>query len=255
MLILGFAALVVLALMVLAAHRLLVLAVAGAFWLWVWWFGVEATSELDNVPMNVVVDGTGQPVRLPPQRGGGVGGDRHAPISAFLAGARLRPRARWARGLEVVLGVRRGTLGAIVRGRWTPDLPSAANPACLNLVLSQFEDGAILLGGGEVQCKDGERATYYVVELSDGSRNVLFPELLSRLGSYALLRQRDAVLVSALRLRALEWCKSKGISDTLRLLIVPSVLRCVFEKSPEEIRLEDSLSLLSEQSPRWFQRA
>jgi hypothetical protein len=146
-------------------------------------------------------------------------------------------------------------LGYLVRGRWTPDLPSAGYPAGLNLVLSHFEDGAKLLGGGVVRCEDGGVVAYHHIELSDGSREVVFPDLLSKLSGYALLRQRDAVLVSALRLRSLEWCKKQGLPRDLVFIVVASSMRLALEIPEAESALVRCLSDLGPESPRWWHRA
>lgn len=235
-------------------RRALALLVCFVVWLGGGWFGGQVTA-LDPLSREGRVDDFGQVVAQPPVEADGVGLSRHAPVSLGLCSSRLRRRARWVRRVEDSLALRRGTLGSLIRGRWIPDLPSSEYPAGLNVVLSQFEDGAILLGGGEVQGKDGARVAYYHVELSDGSREVLFPDAVSKLASYALLRQRDATLVSALRLRALEWCKSAGIADDLRLLVVSSTLRLVFECSKSEASLEDALTALGPAPLRWWQRA
>lgn len=226
-----------------------------ACWLWGRWVG-GPIAVLESVTGDTLVDRlSGQVVRQPPTCGDGVGENRHAVITAGLMPTRLRRRAVWACRLETVLGIRNGHLSKLMRGRWTPDLPSADMPSGLNVVLSQFEDGAILLGGGEVPTTGEVNKVYYIVELSDGTRLVCFPELLSRLASYALLRQRDAVLLSAVKLRALDWCKSVGLSDELRLLVVADAIRAVFERSPLETSLGDSLEAFKDDPPRWFHRA
>jgi len=219
------------------------------------WLAGGPDTEVQRLVKKTPVDTFGQVVRLPPSSGSGVGENRHLPITAGMAPARLRARARWARRCECLLRLPRGELGKLVRGRWTPDLPSASRPAGLNVLLSHFADGAILLGGGEVQKTSGGTHTYYVLQLSDGDRVTLVPELLSRLSAYALLRQRDAVLLSSLRLRALDWCKSEGLSPELRMLLVADSLRSVFELSPVESRLGEFLEGFESRPPRWFQRS
>jgi hypothetical protein len=171
---------------------------------------------------------------------------RTVPLSAHLC-ARPRRRAVWVRRLEVVLGVPSGYVGRLVAGRWTPDLPCAEYSAGANLVLSHFETGAKILGGGLVHgASRGEgdpvRSAYVVVELADGSTDVVFPELVGALASYSILRDRDATLVSSLRLRALEWCKGAGLSKSATFLAVPAAIRFAWQVSPAERRLRESLA-------------
>nr|AQM49991.1 hypothetical protein [Verticillium dahliae RNA virus] len=234
-----------------------------AFWLalvladivWAWGCGSPPTG-LERVPGNVRVSpADGQPERLLPKEAGGVGVTRQSPVSLHLVCNRLRRRARWVNRLESSIGLSRGQLGFVVRGRWTPDLPSASYPAGLNMVLSHFEDGAKLLGGGVVESGEGELVAYHHIELSDGSREVVFPDLLSRLAGYALLRQRDAVLVSALRLRALDWCKKRALPAELSFIVVASAMRLALECSPAEAALAVTLEALGPESPRWWHRA
>jgi hypothetical protein len=122
-------------------------------------------------------------------------------------------------------------------------------------VLSHFEDGARLLGGGVVPDDKGADVGYYHIELSDGSREVVFPELLSRLSGYSLLRQRDAILISALRLRALDWVKKKGLSQELSFIVVTSAMRLALEVPVAEAALCRTLEDLGPESPRWWHRA
>jgi len=216
----------------------------------------RARSALGGVPLNTRVDrATGQVLPIAQTEAAGSGASRHTPVSLHLTCNRLRRRSRWVAGLEAVVGVRRGQLSALARGRWTPDLPSANYDSSLNLILSMFEDGAVLLGGGVVQCEDGSFVPYKHIELSDGSRELVFPELLSKLSGYALLRQRDAVLVSALRLRALDWCKKRELPKDLVFMVVTSAMRLALEVPPAESVLAQSLADLGPDSPRWWHRA
>jgi len=221
----------------------------------VWWYGTAITG-LERVPGNTLVSPLdGQPVRQVPTEADGAGVNRNSPVSSHLVCGRLRRRARWVNRVESSLGLRRGRLSYLVRGRWTPDLPSAGYDAGLNLVLSHFEDGAKLLGGGVIRCEDGSDVAYHHIELSDGSREVVFPELLSKLAGYALLRQRDAVLVSALRLRALDWVKKRALPRELCFIVVASAMRLALEVPPAEVSLSDTLESLGPASPRWWHRA
>jgi len=171
----------------------------------------------------------------------------HSRLGAVYS-ARPRRRARWVRSLEGLLGGAPGSVGRFVRGRWTPDLTSDSVSIGANHVLAHLSDGVKIRGGGSVLTKtmggDGrlERQAYIVVDLSDGTREVVFPELLSRLASYCVLRDRNAVLVSALRLRALEWCKSRGLTASVTWCALPGALRFAWEVSPAERRLRAALS-------------
>lgn len=164
-------------------------------------------------------------------------GGRRLPVSAHLECARLRRRTVWVRQLEAVLGSAPGVVGAFVKGRWTPDLPSNERSVGVNLALSHPTGGAKILGGGSVRggtAGQPRRETYVVVELPDGSRETVFPELLGRLASYSLLRERNADLVSALRLRAQEWCKNAGLSSTVSWWAVCSAIKLAWPVSTME---------------------
>jgi len=230
------------------------LAVLTPAYLWGLSYG-NGSDSLSSVPAAALVDNFGQVVRNIPVEGEGVGIDRHASVSLGLCSSRLRSRSAWVCSLEAVLNLRRGQVGELLRGRWTPDLPSPEYPAGLNVVLSQLKDGATLLGGGEVRGQGGGRVCYYHLGLPDGSRELLFPSAVSKLAAYALLRQRDATLVSALRLRALEWCKSEGLADDLRLIVVSSTMRLVLECTVADDSLSSVLDALGQQPPRWWQRS
>jgi len=202
---------------------------------------VETRHVLAPAYYGVQADECGQPFGY-----GQEGEARAVPLSSHLCG-RLRRRARWVRSLECYLGSAPGCVSALVRGRWTPDLTSPARSAAGNLLLSHLEDGVRILGGGSVPCErqkndDGQTYEgYLVVELSDGSLELVFPELLFHLVSYAFLRERDAVLVSALRLRALDWCKKVGLSQTHKWLAVPSAIHLAWQVSPVEVKARQRL--------------
>jgi len=184
-------------------------------------------------------------------------GGRRLPVSAHLECARLRRRTVWVRRLECVLGGATGVVGAFVKGRWVPDLPRSDRTNFANLVLTHTRGGAKILGGGSVQTGEGDthrEETYLVVELPDGSRETIFPELLSRLSSYALLRKRDADLVSAMRLRALEWCKGAKLSNTVSWWAICSAIKMAWPVSDLESSVSEVIqagmdpTLLSDQA-------
>jgi len=171
-------------------------------------------------------------------------GVRRTPVSGHLHAPRLRSRAVWVRRFEAILGEAPGVVGAFVRGRWVPDLPDHERSTAANFILTGQENGAKILGGGSVQTLVEGRGgieIYYHVELADGSREVVFPELLSKLSSYALLRQRNADLLSALRLRALEWCRGHGLSGPAAYMAVVSAIKLAWHVSPSERRLRESV--------------
>jgi len=145
--------------------------------------------------------------------------------------------------MERILGtVPSGTVGRFVRGRWTPDLPSPNNSQGVNLVLASRPDGVKILGGGSVQGKDKTRVAYLVVEDRDGSVSTVFPELLAALRSYAFLRARESTLVLALRSRALEWCKKRGLGDSSTSVAVEAAVSWTWVEDDRELRARDLIT-------------
>nr|AYP71799.1 hypothetical protein [Penicillium brevicompactum ssRNA virus 1] len=149
-----------------------------------------------------------------------------------LATGRVRPRARWVRVAEVVCGKDR--VGALIRGRWTPDLPSSQQSDVENYLLATISGGAKVIGGGLRTLPPSERAedgVYLVVETQHG-RSLCFPSLLGRLRSYSLFRDRDRLLLGSLRARAEEWCRSRGFESWLTDLAVSSALELAWPVAP-----------------------
>jgi len=217
---------------------------------------VSKAEVAPGVPLGTETDGFGQPTGLLGE--GGATEFRSVPLGIHLY-SRPRRRAVWVRRLQSVLGVAPGVVGQLVRGRWLPDLPSPEFSLGTNLTLAHLEEGVRILGGGSVQTKprgsdEPGCEAYLVVELSDGSREVVFPSLLATLSSYSLLRQRDATLVGALRLRAVEWCRGVGLSKAATWAAVPSAFRFAWQVSPAECRLRDSLAG-GPSSPLWWSSA
>lgn len=164
-------------------------------------------------------------------------GDVLSPSSA-LAITRLRRRARWVRVLEAALGGRRGVVATLLRGRWTPDLPAPEKPDVFNYLLGSVENGVKILGGGATEVEgDGGGYTldgvYLVVDTGEGVE-VVFPQLLGRLRQYSLGRKRDGLLFSALRSRAVEWCRTKRLRSHVADIAVASAVSYAMEVSTHE---------------------
>lgn len=157
------------------------------------------------------------------------------PISpmAALPLARLRRRARWVRVAEAVVGA--GRVGTWIRGRWTPDLPTDANPDVCRWLMASLPTGAKVLGGGleQVTTTDWRDGFYLVVAFPDG-RRLVFPELLGRLRQYSLFRDRDVLLLGGLRARAVEWCRARGLRSWVAEVAVSSAVALAFEPSTHE---------------------
>jgi len=138
--------------------------------------------------------------------------------------ARLRPRARWVRALEAVLGGRKGIVARFCGRRWTPDLPETDRAGIQNYLLGSVEGGVRFLGGGTVIADSEEGAkpdlVYFIVDTGDSEGSVIFPYLLGSLRTYALYRKRDSLLLGALRTRAQGWCKGMGLAPHIMDLAV-----------------------------------
>jgi len=129
------------------------------------------------------------------------------------AGARLRQRAAWVLSLNP--DKRNPVLGRLLKGRWTPDLSvEFAHPFADAFVRARGGDVKFLGGGTVTKSIGGENSEVltYVNASYKGGVFPIYPELLAKLASYATLRERKPDLVSALRTRALEWCKRSGFS-------------------------------------------
>lgn len=158
------------------------------------------------------------------------------PPEYALAITRVRRRARWVRALETLLGGRKGAVGTFVRGRWTPDLPAPGNDGRWNYLVASVGNGARVLGGGLEQV-DHERNPAHGVyfHLDTGEEiQVVFPYLLGKLRQYALFRERDELLLSALRSRAIEWCKGEGLRAYVSDMAVAGAVSLAMEPSTHE---------------------
>lgn len=225
-------------------------AVVILFWRSLLWsatgtWPVPDKPRLDRSPSDpwVTVDGFGQPVGSEVEVGGvRVNEFTHLPVSAATgSAARLRRRSRFVRAVEALLGEAPVTVGQLWRGRWTPDLPSSSLSHGANLILGLRAEGVRILGGGSVHTDNPKDGVYIVCELADGSVEVLFPELVGRLAAYAIFRDRNATLLSALRLRALELAKKAGLDGPETYSMVLSSLRFVWRPGPQELRALECL--------------
>jgi len=159
-----------------------------------------------------------------------------APSSA-VAVTRRRRRARWVRALQDMLGGPDGCVGAMFRGRWAPDLPSVHRSDVQNYLLASVQNGVKILGGGSERVAEGRSdldGLYFVVETSERSTELVFPALLGRLRQYALWRERDDTLLSALRTRAVDWCRAVALRPHVADLAVASCVSIAFEPSLHE---------------------
>lgn len=156
---------------------------------------------------------------------------------ALVARARLRGRSVWVCRLEGLLGGRRGVVADLLARRWVPDLPSQKRSPVANALIGNLEGGAKLLGGGAIQSKEGGEAraeVWYEVELPEGERVVVFPDLLASLQSYSVFRPRDAALLAALRARAREWCKLR-LPTWVWPLAMPGAVALATARSSSEL--------------------
>jgi hypothetical protein len=154
-----------------------------------------------------------------------------SPTTALATG-RVRPRARWVRAAEVVCGKQR--VGRLLSGRWTPDLPSREQSDVANYLLATVSGGAKVIGGGLRTVPDSgskEDGVYLVLETQSG-RSLCFPNLLGRLRSYSLFRDRDRLLLGSLRARAEEWCRARAFEPWLTDLAVSSALELSWPVAP-----------------------
>lgn len=162
-------------------------------------------------------------------------------LSEAPAGARLRRRARWV--LQMNPDKNSLSLGRLLKGWWTPDLTSEFADGSSARLVAAYGDVVKFLGGGIVKKSLGvnekgeERfeELVFVNAVHEGTVFQLYPELLARLGSYATYRKRSSVLVTALRSRALEWCKKMKFTmeETLET-VAPSVALAYFPSKQEQ---------------------
>lgn len=163
-------------------------------------------------------------------------GGAPSPVEYAQALTRVRRRARWVRALETYLGGRRGVVGTFLRGRWTPDLPAGDGHSARNYLVGSVENGARVLGGGLEQVGEGRNpahGVYFHLDTGDEVQ-VIFPYLLGKLRQYALFRERDELLLGALRSRAIEWCKGEGLRTFVSDMAVAAAVSLAMEPSTHE---------------------
>jgi len=130
-----------------------------------------------------------------------------------VATSRLRRRSRWVCSLEDELGGPRGCVGGLFKRRWIPDLPVEQRATIANGLAALVRSGVRFHGGGTVPTQGCEGSEVFLhVELEDGTHHTVFPSLVAELSCFATFRKKDAATLLSLRYRALEWCKSAGLS-------------------------------------------
>lgn len=195
---------------------------------------------LEGLP-NVLPGSLDNSVARTPARVGRVygPGGRYCTVTSAVSVQRLRRRARWVRALESFLGGRRGVVGSFLHGRWFPDLPVPARGSSADYCLASFENGARCLGGGIIpgRARPGkgrfDDVTYLCMDFGDEACLVV-PDLLAKLRQYAVFRRRDELLLGSLRTRAVEWCKSAGLTPCVADLAVTGAVALAMEISTHE---------------------
>lgn len=211
-----------------------------------WWYR-GATAPPAVQPAEVVNDPTVPGLALAHMRGtfyAQAAQVRHASLTAggFTA-SRLRRRSRWVGALQEYLGGRPGSVGELINGRWTPDLPSDRRALSANAFLCTFDGEVKLLGGGVVPSDDPAVHEPYLVVQTRTGREVVVPSLLGRLTRYSCFRDRNPALLSGLRSRAQEWCADKRVADCVLPLIIPSACAMAYLVSaPERFALDRILA-------------
>lgn len=165
--------------------------------------------------------------------------------SSGAAVVRLRRRARWVNSLQESLGLDRGVLGALLAGRWTPDLPGDEAHVCSKFG-SLLANGARVLGAGWCEPEPG-------APLGDGVEGgcsfvrmgfphevevLAVPELVGDLWACAAFRVRDGALVSSLAWRAKRWLEGRGLTglDVSSLLFGSVAVACCLTSAEEGAR-------------------
>jgi len=156
---------------------------------------------------------------------------------------RLRQRSKLTHALGESLQIKRGLLGAFLTGRWRPDLPLTEGPSVAAWFSALIVGGTRIVGGGLCAVGDAEKRRQPFVRLLLGETVVtVLPGLLARLTQYSVYRTRSPALVSALRTRAVEWCKAAGVPEADACLCIPGTVALSYMRTAPE---ESGLSLMS----------
>jgi hypothetical protein len=152
------------------------------------------------------------------------------------AGARVRARARWVLSLNPDKQAR--YVGALLKGRWTPDLSREfAHPRLSAFVAARGRE-LKFFGGGTLNVKSAGsekfRDVAFVWALHEGTVFRLVPELLARLATYATFRKRNGTLVQSLRTRCQEWCKAEGVPTEVTAELLAPTVALAFSPSEQE---------------------
>lgn len=159
--------------------------------------------------------------------------------------SRLRRRSRFVNRLSDELKLEKGIVGSILRGRWTPDLPTASWPAENRFLAGLLRDGAKVLGGGlcgksPIPAGLGpedprtEVVTYLRIDIS-GTEILVIPKLVGFLSVRSVFCKRDSALVGSLKTKAIEWCRQRALDHTSVSLALPgSVALACARHAPEE---------------------
>lgn len=198
------------------------------------------------------------PDRTQPQRSNLAGMLAFTAEPAWEMGiSRLRRRSRFVNRLSDDMRLEKGLVGKLLRGRWTPDLPTPQWPAENRFLAALISDGVKVLGGGlcgkspipaGLDPSDPRMEAVTFVRLDyQGKEILVIPKLVGLLSTRAVFTRRDAHLVASLRSKAIEWCKLRALDNSCTSLALPAsvALACVKhqpEKDGEEV-LEVSAAL------------
>lgn len=207
----------------------------------------------------------------------------HVSVSAGgLTPSRVRARASWVNRMREELGSRGGSIGELVKGRWTPDLPSSKQSSVVNTVLALLAHEQKVLGGGLLPTTAVPRSTvifpdrndfldqreylearrayhsslaeettgseglaYLVVETQE-RRMVVVPSLLGRLSQFAMFRDRDSELLLSLKSRARDWVRENGVEPMVAALVLPDNIMAAYRHSAPELLALGDLAAIGE---------
>lgn len=167
--------------------------------------------------------------------------------------SRLRRRSRFVNRLSDELKLEKGIVGSILRGRWTPDLPTQHWPAENRFLAGLLRDGAKVLGGGlcgksPIPAGLGpedprtEAVTYLRIDIS-GREVLVIPKLVGFLSIRAVFVKRDGALVASVKTKAIEWCRQRALDHTSVSLALPGSVALALAKHAPEEEAEEILEL------------